>query len=73
MKWLERIFDHFPPDSADSELGPDSWPAGSVPIEDIPACPLCGKMEAWQSLRGSLPTTASAGGPWRCQHCDPPR
>ena len=42
----------------------------AVPVEEVPPCPKCGRLEGWQTVAGDLYGIAS--GRWRCLHCDPP-
>lgn len=40
----------------------DGWPEDSIPIEAVPACPLCSSLVAWESWTHV----------WHCLRCSPP-
>jgi len=51
------------------DLDPADWPDfGELP--DVPPCPTCGSLKAWQSMAADL--HGIAPGRWRCLKCNPP-
>lgn len=52
-------------DDATGVLGEDGgdWDNDTIDPDEVPPCPTCGSLVAWQSLAGT----------WRCMNCDPPR
>jgi len=42
----------------------------ALPVEAVEACPVCGSLELWQSVAGSL--DGLEPGWWRCLKCEPP-
>ncbi len=40
----------------------DGWINGTINPDEVPPCPICGSLTAWQSLAKT----------WRCARCDPP-